>query len=49
MAALGEPRRITDMYVTYARHMYDDEKYGSLELQFDERDELFRINACQTH
>ena len=30
-------------------YMYDDEKYGSLELQFDDQDELFRINACQTH
>lgn len=50
MASLGTPRRITDMYVTPTLvYMYDDEKYGSLELQFDERDELFRINACQTH
>jgi len=50
MAALGKPRRITDMYETPTLvYMYNDEKYGSLELQFDERDELFRINACQTH
>ena len=49
-ASLGQPRRITDMYGTPTLvYMYDDEKYGSLELQFDERDELFRINACQTH
>jgi hypothetical protein len=29
--------------------MYYGEKYGSLELQFDAQDKLFRINACQTH
>lgn len=49
-AALGQPRRITDMYGTPTLvYMYDGEKYGSLELQFDVQDELFRINACQTH
>ena len=30
-------------------YMYTGQKYGSLELQFDEQDELFRINACLTH
>ncbi len=30
-------------------YMYRGEKYGSLELQFNEQDELFRINACLTH
>jgi len=47
---LGEPRRITDMFGTPTLvYMYNDEKYGSLELQFDAQDELFRINACLTH
>ena len=50
VASLGEPRRITDMYGTPTLiYMYTGEKYGSLELQFDEQDELFRINACLTH
>jgi hypothetical protein len=49
-AALGQPRRITDMFGTPTLvYMYYGEKYGSLELQFDAQDKLFRINACQTH
>jgi hypothetical protein len=49
-ASLGKPRRITDMYGTPTLvYMYSGEKYGSLELQFDARDELFRVNACLTH
>ncbi len=48
--ALGKPRRITDMFGTPTLiYMYRGEKYGSLELQFNEQDELFRINACLTH
>jgi hypothetical protein len=47
---LGQPRRITDMYGTPTLvYMYNDQKYGSLELRFDEQDELVRINACLTH
>jgi hypothetical protein len=47
---LGEPRRITDMYGTPTLvYMYDTERYGSLELQFDDRYELVRINACLKH
>ena len=47
---LGEPRRITDMYGTPTLvYMYDTERYGSLELQFDDDYELVRINACLAH
>jgi hypothetical protein len=47
---LGEPRRITDMYGTPTLvYMYDSGRFGSLELQFDERFELVRINACVAH
>lgn len=47
---LGQPRRITDMYGTPTLiYMYNGEKFGSLELQFDAHDELVRINACLTH
>ncbi len=49
-ASLGKPRRITDMFGTPTLiYMYTGEKYGSLELQFDAKDKLFRINACLTH
>lgn len=30
-------------------YMYNGEPYGSLELRFDTKDELYRINACDTH
>ena len=30
-------------------YMFDGERYGSLELQFDSHDRLVRINACLTH
>ena len=44
---LGEPRRITDMFGTPTLvYMYNTEPYGSLELQFDDRHELVRVNAC---
>jgi hypothetical protein len=47
---LGQPRRITDMYgAPTLVYMYNGQKYGSLELQFDDQDELVRINACLTH
>ena len=47
---LGEPRRITDMYGTPTLvYMYEAERYGSLELQFDDRYELVRVNACLEH
>jgi hypothetical protein len=49
-AALGRPRRISSMYGTPTLvYMYDHERFGSLELQFDARDQLVRINACLTH
>ena len=49
-AALGRPRRITAMYGTPTLvYMFDGERYGSLELQFDSHDRLVRINACLTH
>jgi hypothetical protein len=48
--ALGRPRRISDMYGSPTLvYMYEGEKYGSLELQFDNRNELVRINACIKH
>ena len=47
---LGDPRRITDMYGTPTLvYMYETERFGSLELQFDDSDELVRINACLEH
>jgi len=48
-AALGRPQRISSIYGTPTLvYMYDGERFGSLELQFDARDELVRINACLT-
>jgi hypothetical protein len=48
--ALGKPKRITDIYgpptLVYS---YTGLPYGSLEFQFDARDELVRINATVTH
>jgi hypothetical protein len=45
--SLGRPRRITDMYgAPTLVYMYATERYGSLELQFDDTDRLVRVNAC---
>jgi hypothetical protein len=49
-ARLGEPRRISDMYGPPTLiYMFEGKQYGSLELQFDRHDRLFRINAGLTH
>lgn len=48
--ALGQPRRITGVYGPPTLvYMYATERYGSLELQFDGRGRLVRINACLSH
>ena len=47
--AIGRPSRISDLYgpPTFV-YMFTGERYGSLELQFDARDHLVRINAGLT-
>lgn len=47
--SLGMPSRITDMFGTPTLvYMYRTGRYGSLELQFDGHDQLFRVNASLT-
>ena len=49
-AALGRPDRITAAYGTPTLvYMFDTQPYGSLELRFDARDRLTRINASLVH
>jgi len=49
-ATLGSPRRITSIYGTPTLvYMYEAQVYGSLELRFDDADQLVRINASLTH
>jgi hypothetical protein len=49
-AALGDPCRVTDIYGPPTLvYKYEGEPYGSLELQFDTNQRLYRVNACITH
>jgi len=49
-ATLGQPSRVTSMYGTPTLvYMFTNERYGSLELQFDAADHLMRVNASLLH